>query len=291
MIHPIVRQNRLKVYVSMALLTFLLGLVGTLISYVFHWGLTGTSVFLIISGIINFIAFYFSDRLILRVSGAQRVTAQQIPQLFSITQELCLSHQIPMPALYLVNEDAMNAFATGRDPEHAAVAVTKGLLEKLKPEEVKAVIAHEISHIKHYDMRLMTVISILAGCISILADIYWRGNLASKIEEKDRSGVVAWVGILLSLFAPLSAMLIQLAISRNREVLADASGAGMTNPSDLISSLKKISMDRRPLAGVNPATAHLYFSDPYKIAGFLEKLFSTHPPLEERIRQLEALGP
>ncbi len=275
----------------MALLTFLLGLVGTLISYVFHWGLTGTSVFLIISGIINFIAFYFSDRLILRVSGAQRVTAQQIPQLFSITQELCLSHQIPMPALYLVNEDAMNAFATGRDPEHAAVAVTKGLLEKLKPEEVKAVIAHEISHIKHYDMRLMTVISILAGCISILADIYWRGNLASKIEEKDRSGVVAWVGILLSLFAPLSAMLIQLAISRNREGLADASGAGMTNPSDLISSLKKISIDRRPLAGVNRATAHLYFSDPYKIAGFLEKLFSTHPPLEERIRQLEALGP
>ena len=208
-----------------------------------------------------------------------------------MVEELSRAAQLPMPTLYLIDENAMNAFATGRDPAHAAVAVTRGLLEKLNPEEVRAVVAHELSHIGHHDMRLMAVVSILAGLISILADMYWRGNLASKLEERDRSGVLAWLGMLLSLFAPLSAMLIQLAISRRRELLADAAGAEMVhNASGLIAALKKIHLDRRPLAHANPATAHIYFTSPAKAAGFIEKMFSTHPSLEERILQLEALA-
>ncbi len=289
--NSVVQQNKLKVYLSMAVLTFLVGVLGTLISRIFHWGLTGTGAFLIMAGIINFVAYFFSDRLVLRVSGAKRLKLEQAPELFSLMEELCRAHQLPMPALYLLNEDAMNAFATGRDPKHAAVAVTRGLLEKLSAEEVKAVLAHELSHIRNYDMRLMAVISILAGLISILADIYWRGRLASKLEEKDRSGILALVGLAISLFAPLSAMFIQLAISRRRELLADASGAEMVcGSSGLISALKKITMDQRPLVHVNAATAHLYLSNPYKASGFIDKMFSTHPPIEERVRQLEALG-
>lgn len=275
----------------MAVLTFLIGLLGTFLSSIFHWGLSGTGAFLMVAGAINFIAYFFSDRLILRVSGARLLKPEQAPPLFTMTRELCDEHELPMPTLYLIDDSAMNAFATGRSPAHAAVAVTRGLLEKLTPDEVRAVVAHELSHIKNFDMRLMAIVSILAGIISILADIYWRGNLASKIEERDRSGVVAWVGLLLSLFAPLSAMFIQLAISRRRELMADAMGAEMVHgPSLLILALNKIRMDQRPLARVNPATAHIYFSNPYKVAGFIEKLFSTHPPFEERIRQLEALG-
>ena len=286
----IVKQNKLRVYVSMALLTLLLGLLGTFLSTIFHWGLSGTGVFLIISGVINIVAFYFSDRLILRVSGCRLLREEQAPELFGLVRNLCSMQRLPMPVLYLIDDNAMNAFATGRDPAHAAVAVTRGLLEKLTPEEVKAVVAHELSHISHYDMRLMAVVSVLAGLISILADMYWRGNLASKIEQRDRSGVLAWVGVLLSVFAPLSAMFIQLAISRRRELLADASGAEMVHdPSGLISALKKIHMDRRPLLRANLATAHLYFNNPCA-AGLVDKLFSTHPSLEERIRQLQLLG-
>lgn len=291
MTNDIVKRNQVRVYVSMALLTFILGVLGTFLSTIFHWGLTGTGVFLIISGVVNFIAYYFSDRFLLRVSGCRRLAPGQVPELFAMVESLAQAKGLPMPALYLIDQDAMNAFATGRDKSHAAVAVTRGLLEKLTPDEVRAVLAHELSHIEHHDMRLMAVVSILAGLISILADIYWRGQLASKLEERDRSGVLAWVGLLLSVFAPLSAMFIQLAVSRRREFMADAAGAALAqNPRGLISALKKIAMDRRPLPHSNPATAHIYFSSPYKAAGFIEKLFSTHPPVEERVRQLEALG-
>lgn len=289
--NAIVKENKLRVYVCMAVLTFLLGALGTFASHVFHLGLSGTGAFLVLAGIMNLVAYWYSDRLVLRVSGARPLKREQLPDLYELAEELCRIQQLPMPALYLIQDEGMNAFATGRDPQHAAVAVTKGLLEKLSRDEVKAVLAHELSHVKNYDTRLMAVISVLAGLISIVADIYWRGGIGAKVQEKDRSGVLAWIGLALSLFAPLSAMLIQLAISRRRELLADASSASMAGHGmGLISALKKISMDRRPLLRVNPATAHLYFSSPYQVAGLIERMFATHPPVEERIRQLEALG-
>jgi heat shock protein HtpX len=184
----------------------------------------------------------------------------------------------------------MNAFATGRDKNHACVAVTRGLLEKLSIAEVRGVVAHELTHIQNNDMRLMTVITIMAGFISILADMYWYSMRVSRADDKDRSGVLAIVGFVLALFAPISAMLIQLAVSRRREFVADAGSAGMTRePNALASALEKIRKDMRPLATAGVTTAHLYFSNPSKATDPIERLFSTHPPVEERIRILTKL--
>jgi heat shock protein HtpX len=283
----IVRINTIKVYIFMALLTMVLGILGTLVSSYFEWGLSGTGVFLIISGVINFIAFYFSDRLLLRASHAEPLTRAQVPELFTMVEELSNSAKIPVPKLYLIRDSSMNAFATGRNPQHAAVAVTLGLLENLDPAEVRAVLGHEISHVRNGDMRLMAVVSILAGFISIVADIYWRSGVAAKAGEKDRSGTVAFIGLFISLIAPLAAMLVQLAISRSREFMADASGAELSNgAASLVSALRKISLDRRPLPYASPATAHLYFSSPLQVGSFIDRAFSTHPPLEERIAAL-----
>jgi heat shock protein HtpX len=201
--------------------------------------------------------------------------------------ELAQESQLPMPKLYLIDDPAMNAFATGRNPSHAAVAVTRGLLEKLAPEEVKGVVAHELAHVRNWDTLLMTAIAVMAGLVSILADVYWRSRIMSKAEEKDRSGVLAIISMALAIFAPLAALFIQLAISRQREFLADASGAKMArNPASLASALQKIGKDRRPLPGMNAATAHLYISNPMKAGGLVDRLFSTHPPIEERIERL-----
>lgn len=280
-------QNRIRVYIYMTIMMMILGLLGSFLSRVFHWGLTGTGAFLIIGGITNIIAYFFSDTLILRASRAKILSSAQAPELFTIAEGLSRESGIPMPKLYLLEDSSMNAFATGRNPKHAAVAVTRGLLEKLTPDEVKGVVAHELSHIRNWDTLLMTVIAVLAGLISILADVYWRSQIVSKAQEKDRSGVLGLISLALAVFAPLAAMFIQLAISRRREFLADSSGARMAkNPLFLASALQKISKDRRPLPGMNAATAHLYFSNPMGEGGFVDKIFSTHPPIEERIRKL-----
>jgi len=289
--NDIVRHNKIRVYIYMTTMMIILGILGGILSKIFNWGaLTGTGVFLIIGAIINLVAYFFSDTLILRASRAKKLSPTQSPELFNIVERLCHENQIPMPKLYLIEDSAMNAFATGRNPNHSAVAVTRGLLEKLTPEEVKGVVAHELSHISNWDMLLMTVIAVLAGLISILADVYWRSQIMSRAEEKDRSGILAVISMALAVFAPLAAMLIQLAISRQREFLADTSGAKMSrNPSFLISALQKIDRDRRPLPNMNAATAHLYFSNPMKEGGLIDKLFSTHPPIEERIEKLRQL--
>lgn len=288
--NDIVRQNKARVYIYMTAMMLILGLLGSFLSRMLHWGLTGTGVFLIIGGIINIVAYFFSDTLILRASKAKILTSAQVPELFVIVEELCRESRIPMPKLYLLDDSSMNAFATGRNPQHSAVAVTRGLLEKLTPEEVKGVVAHELSHIRNWDTLLMTVIAVIVGLISILADVYWRSQIVSKVEEKDRSGILSLISIALAVFAPLAAMFIQLAISRQREFLADASGARIAkNPSFLAAALQKIGKDRRPLPGMNAATAHLYFSNPMKEGGLVDKLFSTHPPIEERIQRLHQL--
>ena len=284
-------RNRLRVYIYMTAMMLILGLLGSFLSSVFHWGLTGTGVFLILGGIVNLVAYFFSDTLIMRASKAKLLSSAQAPELFAIVKELSSASQIPPPKIYLIEDSSMNAFATGRNPRHAAVAVTRGLLEKLTPDEVKGVVAHELSHIRNWDTLLMTVIAVLAGFISILADVYWRSQIVSKAEEKDRSGVLAFVSLALAIFAPLTAMFIQLAISRQREFLADASGARIIKaPSFLASALHKIGKDRRPLPGMNAATAHLYFSNPMEQGGLVDKLFSTHPPIEERIQRLSTLS-
>jgi heat shock protein HtpX len=291
MINEMVRQNRIRVYIYMTLLILILGGLGTFLSNVFHLGVSGTVIFLIIGIVINLVAYFFSDTLILRTSKAKWIKREQVPELFQIVEEMTNECHIPMPKLYLIDDSSMNAFATGRNPEHSAIAVTRGLLEKLTLEEVRGVVAHEISHIRNWDILLMTSVAIIAGLISILADVYWRGRIMSSAQEKDRSGILAVIGLILAVFAPLAAMFIQLAISRHREFSADASGAQIAkDPTFLASALQKISRDRRPLPGLNGATAHLYFSNPMKSEGFIDRLFSTHPPIEERIERLQKLS-
>ena len=282
-----IKANQRKVFVAMTILTAVIGILGSIISEALGWGLTGTSGFLIAAGIINFIAFFFSDRLILRSSGATKISEKDVPELFEIVQHLCTDSKLPMPTLYVIEEETMNAFATGRNPSRSAVAVTRGLLERLSRDEVEGVIAHELSHIRNYDMRLMAIVTILAGAIGILADIYWTSSISGKIQERDRSGISAWIGIVLSIFAPLIAYFIQLAISRKREFIADASAAYMTKkPLALASALRKISLDLRLPSHLSVASAHLYFSSPAHGETWIDTMFSTHPPIEERILAL-----
>ncbi|PJC36991.1 hypothetical protein CO046_02700 [Candidatus Peregrinibacteria bacterium CG_4_9_14_0_2_um_filter_53_11] len=284
-----IRNNNLKVYLMIAILTAIIGLFGTVLSYTFNWGLTGTGYFLVAAGVINFIAFFFSDRIVLRIAKAKPVSREQAPELYQIVEKLCIKAELPMPKLYLLNDTTMNAFATGRDHSHSAVAVTRGLLEKMRKEEAEAVLAHEISHIRNYDMRTMAVVSILAGFVSILADLYWSSTLFNRGQDRDSSGTMALIGAALSLFAPLTAFFIQLAISRKREYVADAGSAELTaQPKALASALRKISMDVRLPKHFSSSTAHLYISSPGRTS-LLDRLFSTHPPLEERIKILENL--
>lgn len=273
----------------MLALTFILGTLGSFISYKLNWGLTGTGAFLLLSAIINFVSFYFSHKIILKLSGAIPIERSQVPELYSIVERLCIKEQLPLPKICLMDSDAMNAFATGRNRKHAVIAVSRGLLEKLNSSEVEAVVGHELAHIQNGDMRLMTIITLLVGFISILADMYWRGISVSKADEKDRSGFLAIIGLVLSILAPIAAMFIQLAISRRREFVADARSAEMTNnPSALANALQKISRDLRPLPSSGVTTSHLYFSNPSKTTNIIEKMFSTHPPIEERISRLKS---
>lgn len=285
-----IRDNNLKTYLWMMILTMIIGVLGSLISYYFDWGLTGTGYFLLVAGIIDFVAYFFSDKIILIISKAKPVSKEQVPDLYDVVYRVCDEAKIPYPKIYLMDENTMNAFATGRNYKHSVVAVTKGLLQKMSLEEVEAVVAHEIFHIRNYDMRTMAVISILAGFISIIADLYWSSNIMNKSQEKDSSGALATFGVILSVFAPLTAFFIQMAISRKREFVADAGSAKLTkNPKALASALRKISMDIRLPKHFTSSTAHLYFSSHSKDS-FIEKLFSTHPPIEERIKVLENLS-
>lgn len=285
-----IKEQNLKIYLCMAALTFILGTLGAILSCYFHWGLSGTGFFLILSALINFFSYFFSHRLILKMSGAKPLERQQVSELFDMVEKLCASQELPLPKLYLINDDAMNAFATGRDRKHSVVAVTRGLLEKLSIDEVRGVVGHELTHIQNNDMRLMTVVTLIAGFICIVADMYWYSMRVSKAEDRDRSGILAVAGFVLALLAPISAMFIQLAVSRRREYVADAGSAEMTNePFALASALEKIRRDMRPLPSAGVTTAHLYFSNPVKSTDLIERLFSTHPPIEERIRLLKTM--
>jgi heat shock protein HtpX len=288
--NAVIKQENFKVYMYMAAMSMSLGILGTILSYYFHWGLTGTGVFLIISAIINLSSYFFSHKIVLKMSGAKPLNREQLPELFDMVDELCLKQKLPVPQIFLIDDDAMNAFATGRDRKHAVIAVTRGLLEKLELEEVKGVVAHELAHVQNGDMRLMTIVTIVVGFISILADMYWFSMRTSKADEKDRSGVLAIIGLVLSVLAPLSAMLIQLAISRKREFVADALSAQIThNPNGLAAALEKIKRDMRPLPSAGLTMSHLYFSNPSKNGDLIDKLFSTHPPIEERIHNLKQM--
>lgn len=242
-------------------------------------------------------SYYASSRVALAVSGARPIAKEEAPELYRIVENLSIGSGLPMPKVYIINDGAPNAFATGRDPKHASVAVTSGLLQKLDKAELEGVLAHEMSHVGNYDIRVMTITVVLVGLIALMADFFMRWTwygAGSRRGNKDRGGAAAIlivVAIVMAILAPLAAQLIHLAISRQREYLADASGALLSrNPDALARALEKIAADPDPLEEANKATAHLYFSNPLREhQSFLNNLFSTHPPVAERVRLLRAM--
>ena len=280
-------MNQLKTFFLMALLTVLFVWVGDLVG-----GREGAIFALVMAALMNFGVYWFSDKIVLRMYGAQEVTEAEAPDLHRIVRELSQKAGIPMPRVYVMNSDSPNAFATGRNPEHAAVAVTRGIMRLLDEEELKGVIAHELSHIRHRDILVSTVAATIAGALSYMAMMArWSlffGGFGSD-DEEGRGNILAVV--LFTTLAAFAAMLIQLAISRAREYLADEGGARLAgNPLYLARALAKLeAASRRIPMQTNPATAHMFIVNPLR-GGGLMTLFSTHPPIEERIRRLEEMA-
>jgi len=240
-------------------------------------------------------SYYYSDRIVLSISGAREAPRESYPYLYNAAEGLAIAAGIPVPRLYVIGDSAPNAFATGRDPQHAALVVTTGLLDKLDRLELEGVIAHEMAHIQNYDIRLSTIAAVLVGVIALLSDWFLRsmrwGRRRGSREGGSGSGPLVLVGIALALLAPLAAQLLRLAVSRSREYLADASGVMLTRyPEGLAAALEKISADPEPLEAANKATAHLYIINPLREwGGWANGLFNTHPPIEERLRRLRAM--
>jgi len=268
-----------------------------LICYTLGFDLSAVGIALVLSGIFSFASFYYSDGIILSISGAVPANKRDHFELYTVTENMATVAKIPMPRLYVIEDTAMNAFATGRDPEHAVICATTGLIARLNRTELEGVIAHEMSHIKNFDIRLMGIVTILVGLVTLLADILLRTRIRGR-SDRDEGGNVGAIlfvaGIVMALLSPLIAQLIQLAISRRREFLADASGASLTKyPEGLASALEKISTDKEPLEAANKATAHLYIANPLKnhhdSISWFAGLFNTHPPVQERIKALRAV--
>jgi len=242
-------------------------------------------------------SYFAGDKLVLAQSQARELGPGEEKELRNIVETLAIGLGIPTPKLYVIEDSAPNAFATGRDPAHASVVVTRGLLDKLDRTETEGVIAHELSHVGNRDIRVMLLVTVLVGTVALIADMAWRGMFwgGSRGRGRDRGGGGAIIGVIaiaLLILSPIIAQLIQLAVSRQREYLADASGALLTRyPAGLANALRKIAADKEPLEVANKATASLYIANPLKDApAFFDHLFDTHPPIEERIRRLEAMG-
>jgi heat shock protein HtpX len=265
--------------------------VGYLLSYSFD-SQYFLPIAIIYSAVSAFSSYFLGDKIVLTLNKAIPATRKKYFNFYTVTENLALVAKIPVPKIYVIESESMNAFATGRNPKHAVVCATTGLLNKLDRTELEGVIAHELSHIKNYDILLMTIVSVLIGTLSILINLtsrqmFWRSR--DDRDSDNNSGVLAIIGIITIIFAPLIAQLIQLAISRRREYFADASSVSFTRqPSGLINALKKISSDSTPFTEASTATASLYICNPFK-GKKLASMFSTHPPVEDRIKALEAM--
>lgn len=285
-------SNVRKTFVLMAVFLVLIIVLGWIFTQVYK-----DPVFLYLAVIIavtqSFTGYYFSDKIALAINGAHPIEKSDNPELYRIVENLAITSGLPMPKIYIIDEMQPNAFATGRDENHAVVAATRGLLERLDKTEMEGVIAHELSHIKNKDILLSTVIVVLAGVIALLSDFFLRISFwgGGRRSDRDSGGLIFFaVGLIAAILAPLAATLIQLAISRKREFLADASGALITRyPEGLASALEKIASDPTPMRNANTSTAHLFISSPFKGGkgtSWFTALFMTHPPIEQRIQAL-----
>jgi heat shock protein HtpX len=286
--------NRRKSAFLIALFVGVVAGVGAVYGYVTDSGPFGLVFAFSVSVGMTFVSWFAGDKIVLATSGAQEITErEQNPYLWNLVENLCITSGQPRPRIYLINDPALNAFATGRDPEHASIAVTAGLLQRLENEELEGVIAHELSHIKNYDIRAMLLAAVLVGSLTLLGDIFLRSGLRHR-RRNEGGGILAILGIVTIVISPIVGELIKLAISRQREYLADASGALLTRyPEGLARALEKISASAQPVQRASQATAHLWVSDPFAGEGLgarVSRLFSTHPPVQDRIRRLREMG-
>jgi heat shock protein HtpX len=291
-------SNKRRTVILIIIFIAFICLLGYLIGYVTNYGNNALIIALVISIVMALFGYYSGDKVALWSSGAVAVKKESNPYIYRTVENLCITAGVPTPEVYIIPSPAINAFATGRDPKHSSIAVTAGAIEKLENEELEGVIAHELSHVKNYDIRLMTIVVVLVGTISILTNWFWQislfgGGKRDSSEDKSGLGVILMiVGIILIILSPIIATLIQLAVSRRREYLADASGALLTRyPEGLAKALEKIKNDPVALDTANSGTAHLYISNPFKGGkNFLANAFSTHPPLEDRIAKLRQMA-
>jgi heat shock protein HtpX len=284
---------------SFFLILFFLGLIFAL-AWLFgeltNLGPHGLTLAVVIAVVMTFGSYYSSDKIVLAISRARPVEKKDYPHLYNVVEGLAIAAGLPKPRCYIIDDTAPNAFASGRNPKNSVIVVTSGLLEKLNRAELEGVIAHEMAHIKNYDILVQTLAVVMVGIVALLSDwilrtFLWGGRRRSSKDGGNVGAIIVVVGLILAIFSPFIAQLIRLAVSRKREFLADANGAFLTRyPPGLASALKKLDADREPLEAANKATAHLYIVNPLKdIKGTVNKLFSTHPPIKERVAALEKM--
>jgi len=279
-----------------------LGLIGYAVGYLFFSGPAGLVVALVVAGALSVGSFLYGDRIVLASTRAKEVSAQEQPRLHNVVEGLAIAAGVPKPRIYVVPEQAPNAFATGRDPQHSSVAVTQGLLDMMNRVELEGVVGHEMSHVLDRDILLGTIVATLVGAAVLLSEFFmrswWWGGFGGRRGNDNNGGpaelVIFALGLILLILAPLAGQIIKMAVSRNREYLADAEGALLTRyPPGLVSALKKIQSAPAAMSSANNATAHLWLNQPSRVQGEgtskLERLFSTHPPIEDRIKRLEEM--
>lgn len=293
-----VSSNIFKTWVIMIL--FSLFVFGVIYIFARAWGFgeLGASGILgisfIVIGLVNFFSYFYSDKIVLATAGAKQVLEKENPQLYHLVENIGIAAGLPTPKIYIIEDSAPNAFATGRDPHHAAIAFTTGILDKLNKQELEGVAAHELSHVGNRDTLVMAVVSVLVGTVALLSDFFMRSMWFRDRDSDSRGNTLFLVlALVAAILAPIIATIIQLAVSRRREYLADASGVLLTrNPEGLISALRKISADPEPLEVANRGTAHLYIVNPLKgdsARAFLASMFNTHPPIHDRIKALQEM--
>jgi len=299
-----IAANRRNSILLVLIVSVLFAALGFSIGYAFSGTSSGAlavmAFALILGGVLSVGTYFSGDSIVLAASQAREIDAQAAPQLFNVVQELTIAANLPMPRVYVIDDTAPNAFATGRDPKHAPVAITTGLLDKLDREELQGVMGHELSHVRNYDIRFALLVAVLVGSIALMSDFFlrfsfWGGMSRSRRDDRDGGNglqaVMAVVAIVLSILAPIASRLVQLAVNRQREFLADASSVQLTrNPYGIERALAKISEDQEVLEAANRATQHMYFTNPIKRFEERSKgLFSTHPATLDRINRLRKL--
>lgn len=294
-----ITSNKWRTWLIMILFVVFITTLGYIFGKASGYGLSFAGFALIIAGFMSWGSYYFSDQLVIATSGAHPLKKSDDPELFHLVENLAIGDGLPMPKIYMMEESAPNAFATGRDPKHGVVVVTRGLREMMTKSELEGVLAHELSHVKNFDTRLMGVVAILVGFVAILADMFmrsmWWGGFRRDNDREDNQVQALFIilGIIFAILSPIIATLIQLAISRKREFLADASAALLTRyPEGLANALEKLARDKRPTLGATNATAHLFIENPFEgksAKTWFAGLFDTHPPIEERIKILRSM--